>query len=360
MEFESFLAHLAKNKIKAAAILVAFVILGVLYILLTPKSYRAEILLLPEAKGASGMSGLGQLASSIPGLGSLSMGESSADAIRPALYPSLTQSTPFVREFVSYTFFHPDFQDSVNLISYGQNYAPTNPFAILKKYTIGLPGEILSALRSKTTKDEKSSSTIFGEVKSKKMEEEFFRPTVGDFKYLEAVKDMVAVSTDKTTGIIKVSVQSTNPVLSAYLTEFTKNYIVNYMTNYRQNKQRQQVEFLTLRNEELERKFLEDQSKLASFKERNLDIRSPYLQNQVENLSAQYELSKTLYFSINGQLEQAKIKLNEETPIFAEIEPVSIPAIKSKPQTMLVLFLMGSLGVLSAALFVLIKMPKQK
>ncbi|TDK47319.1 Wzz/FepE/Etk N-terminal domain-containing protein [Algoriphagus formosus] len=357
MDFNLFLKHLERNKLQALAIIIAFAMLGVIYIIFTPKSYRAETLLLPESKSSSSLGGLGQIASSIPGLGSFSLGASGSDAIRPSLYPSIVQSTPFVREFVDYTFYHPDFKDSVNLMSYGQNYAPTNPWSVLKKYTIGLPGEIISAVRNIGNEEENPPSTIFDKVKK---ENGFYRPTVGDFKYLNAIKDVVSVTVDKSTGIIRVSVQTTNPVLSAYLTEFTKNYLVSYVTKYRQDKQIQQVDFLTARNKELEQKFLEDQSRLASFKEKNLDIRSPYLQNQLENLSSQYELSKSLYFTVNSQLEQAKIKLNEETPIFAEIEPVSIPAIKSKPQTMLVLFLMGSLGVLTAALFVLIKIPKQK
>lgn len=357
MDFNLFLKHLERNKIPAIAIIISFALLGVIYVLITPKSYRAETLLLPESKSASSLGGLGQLASSIPGLGSIALGSSGSDAIRPALYPSIVQSTPFVRQFVDYTFYHPDFKDSLNLMSYGQNYAPTNPWSILKKYTIGLPGELISAVRTLGTDEKNPPSTIFDQVQK---EEGFYRPTVGDFKYLNAIKEIVSVTVDKSTGIIRVSVQTTNPVLSAYLTEFTKNYIVSYVTTYRQDKQIQQVDFLTARNEELEEKFLADQAKLASFKERNLDIRSPYLQNQLENLSAQYELSKSLYFTVNSQLEQAKVKLNEETPIFAEIEPVSIPAIKSKPQTMLVIFLMGSLGVLTAALFVLIKMPEQK
>lgn len=355
MDFNLFLKHLEKSKFKVAGIILGFAFAGAFYILVTPKSYRAETLLLPESDKGSSVSGLSQLASSIPGLGSFSLGSAGDGAIRPEFYPSIVQSTPFLQDFVDYTFYHPDYQDSLSLVSYGQKYAPTNPWSVLKKYTIGLPGIVISGFRG-IGKEEKAETS----VRPQSSVNGFYRPTVGDHLFLNAIKEIVGVSVDKKTGFIRVSVQTTNPVLSAYLTEFTKDYLIDYVTVYRQDRQKRQVDFLEKRNTELEEKFLSDQSKLARFKENNLDIRSAYLQNQVENLSSRYELSKSLYFSINSQLEQAKIKLNEETPIFAEIEPVSIPAIKSKPQTMIVLFLMGSLGVLTAALFVLIKMPNQK
>ena len=353
MDFNLFLENVLKLKFQVLKIIGAFLLLAVVYILMTPKSYKAETLLLPESKSSSSLGGLSQIASSIPGLGSFSMGSSGSDAIRPEFYPSIVQSTPFILEFIDYTFYHPDFKDSVNLVSYSQNYAPKNPLSILKKYTIGLPGIIISGIRNIGKEEVIVQSAL--EVKGK---EKFFRPTVGDFLYLKAIKEIVSVSVDKKSGVIKVAVQTTDPVVSAYLTEFTKEYLVSYVTQYRQDKQLSQIEFLTERNKELEEKFLKDQSNLASFKEKNYNISSPYLQNQQENLSSKYELSKSLYFSVNTQLEQAKIKLNEETPIFAEIEPVFIPAIKSKPQTMLVIFLMGSLGVLVSAIFILLKMPK--
>lgn len=338
------------------AIIGVFLFLGIFYILITPKTFRAEAILLPEPKNSSSPAGgLSQLASSLPGLGSINLGSSGAEAIRPEFYPSIVQSTPFLREFVAYTFYHSEFADSVNFRTYGQKYAPINPISILKKYTLGLPGMALTALRGE------SPSPGSGQAEPVNSSgESFYRPSVGDHLYLKDIKDLVNVSIDNKTGMIKVAVQSTDPIVSAYLTEFTKQYLIEYVTRYRQEKQLQQTNFLELKVKELEADFLDDQAKLAAFKERNYNISSAFLQNQLENLTSKYELSRNLYFSMATQLDQALIKLNEETPIFAEIEPVSIPAVKSKPQTMLILFLMGSLGILASALFVLVQSSKQE
>lgn len=328
-----------------------FLGLGILYILFTPKTFRAEALLLPEPKNSnSSAGGLSQLASSIPGLGSINLGDTGAEAIRPEFYPSIVQSSPFLREFTSFTFFHPFLADSINFRKYGEEYAPVNPWSVLKKYTFGLPGVVLAALRGDPNND--------GLVQTNSDEIKFYSPSVGEYLYFNAVKELVGVSVDNRTGMIKVSVQTTDPLLSAYLADFTKRYLISYVTRYRQEKQLHKVKFLREKVKELETKFLDDQSRLASFKERNFNISNAFLENQLENLTSKYDLSRNLYFSMASQLDQALIKLNEETPIFAEIEPVSVPAVKSRPQTMLIIFLTGSLGILVAAIFVLLKVPR--
>ncbi|TNF44710.1 MAG: hypothetical protein EP311_00750 [Cytophagales bacterium] len=359
MYFNDLLDHIKSNKKIIFSIISAFVLFGLFLVLVTPKTYRAQSILLPESTGSSvsNMGSLGQLASSIPGLGSLALPGTGSEAFRPEFYPAIIQSTPFLVSFRDYQFYHSGFQQEVSIQSYLEDFAPFNFFGFLKKYTIGLPGIILSSIRG--------DNTALGESNSLERDSYvdsvgFFKPTVGEYKFLMDIKDLISVGVDKKNGSITIAVETTNAEVSAHLAQFAKEYLMKFIKTYRIEKQNQIVSFLSQMNIELKQKFLDDQSKLASFKEKNLDIRSPYLQNQLENLSARYELSKSLYFSVNSQLEQAKIKLNEETPIFAEIEPVSIPAIKSKPQTMLILFLMGTLGILSASLFVLIKIPKKE
>ncbi|MHA7129375.1 Wzz/FepE/Etk N-terminal domain-containing protein [Algoriphagus namhaensis] len=351
MEIKDLIETIKKNSKQLLLLIFGFVIFGVFIVFLTPKTYRAESLLLPEPKGNSAMSagGLSSLASSIPGFSGLSLSGAGSDAIRPEFYPAITQSTPFITSFRDYSFFHQEYGEELSIITYGEKYAPFDPWAFLKKYTLGLPGVILQAFRSE-------DRTAAGSDPANE-DAKFYSPTAGEFKFLKTLRELVNVSVDKKTGIIRIAVETTNPLLSAELAEFTKNYLVNFVQQYRSEKQQQIVDFLAAKEEELREVYLSDQAKLASFKERNVTISSPYLLNQQENLAAQYELSKSMYFSINSQLEQAKVKLNEVTPIFVEIEPVTVPALKSKPQTLLILFLMASLGILAAAILVLIKTP---
>jgi uncharacterized protein involved in exopolysaccharide biosynthesis len=354
MEINDLFRTLKNYKSRVLGIFLAFLIFGVVAVLVTPKTYRAEALLLPEPKGNSslGASGLSSLASSIPGFSGLNIPTSGSEAIRPEFYPSIIQSTPFILAFKSHTFYHLDFEEDLSILSYGEKYAPFDIWSFAKKYTVGLPGLILEVFRGPS--NEIISNNIIGAKQAR-----FYRPSASEFKLLKTLKEIVNVAVDKKTGIIQINVETTNPVLSAELTEFTKNYLVDFVQKYRSEKLQQIVTFLLEKQTELEKTFLSDQAMLAAFKEQNFNISSPYLLNRQENLMAQYELSKSMYFSLSSQLQQAKVKLNEVTPIFLEIEPVMIPPLKNKPQTLLIIFLMGSQGVLVAAIYVLIKTPSK-
>lgn len=354
MDFKAFQKIIIEYKGLLIGIVLAYLVLGLAIVFLTPKTFKAQSVLLPETKDSSlgNSGGLSQLASSIPGLGSFNLPAAGSDAFRPEFYPSIVQSTPFILEFKNHKFFHPDFNENLTIESYLQKYAPFNTFSFIKKYTIGLPGLILGIIRGTDEEDLSKANEIVSSSN-----QTFYRPSVGEFKFLKDLRDMVAVSVDKKTGLITISVETTNAVVSAYLAQFTQEYLVDFMEKYRNEKQTRIISFLEDKKIELEKQFNEDQSKLANFKDRNFNISSASLINQQENLTSKYELSKNLFFNINSQLEQARIKLNEEHPLFATIEPVYIPPLKNKPQTFLILFLTGSLGIISAAIFILFKSP---
>lgn len=356
MDWINFRQIVFKQKKTLLSIILGFVFVGVLIVLITPKTYKAQSVLLPESKESSlgSAGGLSQLASSIPGLSGISLPSSGADAFRPEFYPTIVQSTPFILALRDYQFFHSDFQSEMTLKSYMENDAPINPISYLKKYTIGLPGIILSSFRSE---EDELPVIIESQPKDSISVKKLYRPSVGEFKFMKDLRDMVSVGVDKKTGLITISVETTNALVSANLAQFTQEYLVNFMEKYRNEKQKRVIIFLEGKQAELESQFLNDQSELAGFKERNFNVSSAFLLNKQENLASQYELSRNLYFNINSQLEQARINLNQQNPIFATIEPVYVPPLKNKPQTFLLLFLTGSLGIITAAIYLLVKNP---
>ena len=63
-----------------------------------------------------------------------------------------------------------------------------------------------------------------------------------------------------------------------------------------------------------------------------------------ERLQAGYNLTFNVYNTLSQQYEQAKIKVQEKTPIFKVIYPAKVPLQKSKPKTRLILVAMIFLG----------------
>jgi len=65
-----------------------------------------------------------------------------------------------------------------------------------------------------------------------------------------------------------------------------------------------------------------------------------------EMLQSQYQVAFAVYTEMAKQLENAKIRVKEETPVFAIIEPVSIPTEKTKPKKAQILVIWLFLGAI--------------
>ena len=66
--------------------------------------------------------------------------------------------------------------------------------------------------------------------------------------------------------------------------------------------------------------------------------------SEEERLTSQYNLIYGVYSELSKQLEQSKIQVKQETPVFTIIEPISVPTKKSKPNRPLILIMGISLG----------------
>ncbi len=58
----------------------------------------------------------------------------------------------------------------------------------------------------------------------------------------------------------------------------------------------------------------------------------PWPKTQEEALTNEYNLTYSVYSELAKQMEQAKIAVNETTPILTIVEPVVVPIERSKPK----------------------------
>lgn len=58
----------------------------------------------------------------------------------------------------------------------------------------------------------------------------------------------------------------------------------------------------------------------------------------------EFELSSSLYKNFAQQLEQNKLKIQEETPLFRTLEPITVPSSKIEPSTKTIVILCVLIG----------------
>jgi len=335
-----------RRKIIIRFILV-FISFGLIIAFTTPKEFTSEVRLLPEMSDQKGGSSLLKQFGSLGNLAGINLGLlGNLDAISPNLYPEIAKSTPILLKLLEEEFYLTREKKTVNLYKYLLEYKPFSLPGFLKKYTFGLPGSILKMFRKKT---EWTSSVIQTD------NDEIIRLTTEQFEILMEIKDRIKSSVDKRNGIVILSVQMPDPLHAAILTNKIAHYLTEYITSYRTEKALFDLNFIDARHKDAEINFLTSQKKLSAFRDENKNIISAKILSEQEKLQAEYNLAFNLYNSLSLELEQARINVQKETPVFKLLSPVEVAILKSKPKKVVILMLSFILGLLLAFSYLILE-----
>jgi uncharacterized protein involved in exopolysaccharide biosynthesis len=329
--------HIWNGRWLIAKVTGAFIVLGLIIAFTSTEQFKAEARLLPEIKDTRG--GASALLRQFGGLGGLNipLGEG-ADAIRPDLYPDVLKSTPFYQELLEYKVIVnlKNGTQEVNVFDYVDDHMSASFWGIVKKYTIRLPWTI-KAWFTPVSQNE-SLPALNGEIPQMNQ---------AQFEAMKKLKDRIGTGIDQRSGVISISAEFPDRMVAAQVAQFAVDYLTEYITEYRIQKAKIDFEFTQKRTAEKEREFRQAQEALAQFRDANRNIISATVQTEEQRLEDQYNLAFNVYNGLAQQLEQARIKVQEETPVIKILEPVSVPVERSKPKRGMVVAIFIMIGILS-------------
>jgi uncharacterized protein involved in exopolysaccharide biosynthesis len=311
---------------------IAFSIIGLLIAVLTPKQYSVSTTLVPQTQGKNNVGGLASLAS-MAGF-SLNLSNGTTELL-PQVYPQIVESVPFQLEIINTPFSFGDIDHPVTLYQYYTEYHKPGFLSTIKKYTIGLPGVILKSLRGKpdnTSLDEKAPA---------------LRLTPTQERVRKILANNISLVVNDKQGVVELSSNFFDAELAAQVALKAKDLLQQYITEFKIEKAEAQLKFVEERFSEKKKEFENAQAKLASYRDRNRNMTSAIARTEEEQLQNEYELAFSVYSELAKQLEQAQIKVKEDTPVFSTIKPVSIPLEKSKPNRPLILLVWIFLGAVA-------------
>ncbi|GAB3654861.1 Wzz/FepE/Etk N-terminal domain-containing protein [Echinicola sediminis] len=312
-----------------------FIVLGLLVALLSPKEFTASGIYLPQtsegAKGGGSLSGLASLAGINLG------GAVGGSEIPPTLYPKIVGSIPFKKEMLKAPLNFEGIDHEVSYQEYYEEYYSPGVLGLIKKYTIGLPGGLIKAIKGDA---EESLIAEEGETILNVSQKE-----LAHFKRLDG---QVSISFNDKEGFVQLSVVMPEAKAAAQLTKYAEALLQKEVIAFKVDNAQEQLKFTEERYQEKKREFEEAQGRLAKFRDRNQNISSSVALNQLEKLEAEYNLVFSVYSELAKQLEQAKLQVSKDTPVFSVIQPVTIPAEKSAPKRPLILVVFSMLGVVIA------------
>ena len=317
-------------------------VIGVIAALLSPKEYKSTSTLMPEYSTES-QGGASSLLRQYGGLLGVSGGSytNNSNAIRVDLYPNIVQSTNFQLKLMDQPFYFSDINQEATLFDYYTELNSPGVLGVIKSYTIGLPGKILGAILPK----KELMTTVPGEAS----ESMVLNLSKEEFEVISTLRQKITASLDEESGIVSVSVTLPDNVAAAAVTEYTIKELTEYLTEYRTEKVLRDLTFVEEQLATAEARFEEAQLTLAEFRDSNQGMLSARAQTEEQRLNSEYQIAFNLYNGLTQQYEEAKLKVQEETPVFKTLEAVQVPLQDETSGAMiLIVFIMlsgiGSIG----------------
>ncbi|MDE6430220.1 MAG: chain-length determining protein [Duncaniella sp.] len=300
-------------------------IIGLIVAFSIPREYTTTIKLAPELNGASSTGGASKLSSlaSIAGI-NLSSATSGADAVLPQLYPDVLSSTPFLVGLFDVPVMDSKTHQTYTLYSYIEDHTSGTWWGYLSR----LPRKAIDGIMSIFRKEDSEDGN--GQLHP-------FQLTNDQEDVKKALAERIVCSYDKETGINIISVTMQNPLVSALLADTVAAHLQEFITNYRTSKARQDLAYAEQLNKEARKEYYDAQQRLADYLDRNQNLSFYSGQVTRERLTNESNLAFSLFNQTSQQLQMAKAKVQETTPVYATVEPATVPLKPTNTSRLMVL-----------------------
>ena len=288
----------------------SFALLGVAVAILSPIKFSSETIFITQNQesNSSSLSGVASLVG-------INLGASNfGGEIPSSMYPQVIRSPKFKRLLLNSTI---DFDDKISLKQFLIDFYKLN----------------------------KDNDKINSDLYVSELENVFFN----------MIDNIISVSVNVKDGFITLS--STLPVAeySAILTKKAKEILQKIIINNKIESANQNLIFSQQQLEEKKLIFDEIQAKLAYFSDSNLNSVNSFVINERNKLEAEFQIINAVVTELSKQVEQVKLQVSKDTPVFSTIKEAVIPIKRTSPKRTQLVIIYGFIGLVISTGFILIK-----
>ena len=293
-----------------------FVLVGVAAALLSPVVYSSSTTFInsqTESSSASGLSGVASIVGINLG------GISSGSEIPPTMYPQIAESVQFKRGLLnSYI----DEKEQIKLEDFLADY---------------------NAI-------EKSSAENNNKLFISEYENRLF----------DLIIDIISISVNQKDGFVTISAKMPKSEYAANTCINAREILQETVISTRIKSAKQKLEYSEKQLVSKRVEFEEIQNKLAYFNDSNLNLVTSSVINERDKLEAEFQIINAVMVELSKQVEQRKLQVNEDTPVFSIIKEASMSVKRSSPKRTLMVLIFGFIGLTVSVLYTLIKEPLTK
>ncbi len=288
----------------------SFALVGVAVALISPIKYSSETIFITQNQESNGNS-----ISGVASLVGINVGSSNfGGEIPSSMYPQVSKSPKFKRLLLNETI---DLKGKISLKQY-----------LIDNYNLKMTGEKLNS-----------------DLYVSELENDCFN----------IIEEIITINVSEKDGFITLS--STLPVAeyTTILTNKAKEILQEIIIN---NKIESANQNLIFSQQQLEKKkliFDEIQAKLAYFSDSNLNSVNSFVINEKDKLEAEFQIINAVVTELSKQVEQVKLQVSKNTPVFSTIKDAVIPIERTSPNRTQLVIIFGFLGLVFSTCFILLK-----
>lgn len=314
----------------------SFLLIGIIFVISLPKTYKVDIILSPESGQSGSNSNLAGMAS-ILGIGGI--GGNGQDAVNSSMFPDLIQSTPFILEMYDVEIIPQNTKYKVNLSEYIKTQK--QPWW---NYIFSLPGKTISKIISFFSSNDKKKENNGIDP---------FRLTTEQSGKIAAIKDALSATTDSKSNMTIVSATFQDPEVAAAVADSAVAKLQKYIIDYRTRKAQEDCNYLEKLCKERKEEYYKAQKAYADFMDANRNVVLQRTQAEGTRLQNDMSIAFQIYSQVETQLQVARAKVQEAKPVFAIVEPATVPLRASSPNKPLILIAFMFLGFIGSSAWIL-------
>ena len=230
------------------------------------------------------------------------------------MYPQVSQSPKFKRALLKTII---DYDKNINLKTYVKEY-----------YKL-------------SQSDEKSNN----EFAISELEEECF----------DILNKILVIDVNHKDGFVVISATMPIAEYSTVVTNKAKEILQNIIIENKIESARQNLIFSQNQLSEKRLLFDEIQAKLAYFSDSNLNTVNSFVINEKSKLEADFEIINSVVTELSNQVENAKLLVKKNTPVFSTIKEAVIPNKRSSPKRTQIVLIFSLVGFISSIIYILSK-----
>ena len=315
-------------------------IVGVIFALFQTNQYTSSTTFIPqlssEVKTGSSLSGLASLAGINLG------GMEGSSEFPPTLYPQVVESVPFKLELLSSNIR----LNNTELTLREYFLEDKNSFnftGTVKKYTIGLPSLIFGSSKA----DENFVSNL----------PSIYSLTAEDTSLFNKLSNVFSLSINDKEGFITMSFIDENNKVSAQVVQTAETLLQDKIIEFKVKSSKELLDFTLNQYNEKKKAYEKLQDERAVFVDNNINISSSLFQNKLSRIESELTIAQNVVQQLASQVEQAKLQVNKDTPVFTTIKPVTVPYTISSPKRSQIVIIFLFLGFVLSTGYVLVKKP---